>query len=278
MPDRRTHTKATMRISTTINRVLCAALTALALLLPIGPTFAADYTDIWFTPAESGWGVNLVQSNAFIYATFFIYGVDGKPTWLTATLSYNGSTAYSGAVYSYTGTYYASPWDPAKFSEQLVGTASFQPSATNGAQGTLTYTVVGVPPVTKLIQRQTLTTANLSGNYYGGESGAYSGCTNSADNLLFTDSFPLTATQTASTLSLVFAYEGLNATCTLAGGLAQNGLLYSVPAATYTCTDGLSTSAAISDIKQTAQGIEGKFTAPVPGGCLETTRFSAVRQ
>jgi len=267
-----------MHISTTINRVLCAALTALALIVPIGPALAADYTDIWFTPAESGWGVNLVQSNAFIYATFFIYGVDGKPTWLTATLSYNGSTAYSGAVYSYTGTYYASPWDPTKFSEQLVGTATFQPSATNGAQGTLTYTVIGVPPVTKLIQRQTLTTANFSGNYYGGESGAYSGCTNSADNLLFTDSFPLTVTQTASTLSLVFAYEGLNATCTLAGGLAQNGLLYSIPAATYTCTDGLSTTAAFTDIKQTAQGIEGKFTAPVPGGCLETTRFSAVRQ
>ena len=268
-----------MHISTTINRVLCAALTALALIVPIGPALAADYTDIWFTPAESGWGVNLVQSNAFIYATFFIYGVDGKPTWLTATLSYNGSTAYSGAVYSYMGTYYASAWDPSKFNEQLVGTASFQPSTTNGSQGTLAYTVVGVPPVTKLIQRQTLTTALFTGDYYGAESGAYTGCKKSAD-VRFTDSYPLKVTQSATTLTIVFSYEGLNATCTLAGPLMQNGLLYSVPTATYICTDGLGTTASISNIKKTAQGIEGQFSAPGTNldECTENTSFSAVRQ
>lgn len=142
----------------------------------------------------------------------------------------------------------------------------------------MTYTVIGVGTVTKAIERQPLTTALFAGDYYGGESGAYTGCTNSADNISFVDSFPLKVTQTASTLTLVLAYEGLKTTCTFTGALAQNGLLYSVPTATYACTDGLSTTAAISDIKQTAQGIEGTFTAPVPGGCLETTRFSAVRQ
>jgi hypothetical protein len=270
-----------MRISTTFTRTLCAAaLSAMALLLPIRSALAADYTDIWFTPAESGWGVNLVQSDTFIYATFFIYGADGKPTWLTATLSYNGSSAYSGAVYSYVGTYYASPWDPAKFNEQLVGTASFQPSTTNGGQGTLTYTVVGVPTVSKVIQRQTLTTATFSGNYYGGETIAYTACNNSANNSNFTDSFPLAVTQSATALTLAFAYEGLGATCTMSGALTQNGLLYSIPTATYTCTDGLSTTAVISNIKQTAQGIEGQFTAPGTNGdnCTEFTRFSAVRQ
>jgi hypothetical protein len=95
-------------------RTLCtAALSAVALLLPLKSATAADYTDIWFNPAEAGWGVNLVQSDAFIYATFFIYGADGKPTWLTATLAYKDSTTYAGAVYSYLGTYYPSSWDPA---------------------------------------------------------------------------------------------------------------------------------------------------------------------
>jgi len=269
-----------MRISTKFSRILCVAtLSALALLLPIRSALAADYTDIWFTPAESGWGVNFVQSDTFIYATFFIYGADGKPTWLTATLSYNGSSAYSGAVYSYMGTYYASAWDPSKFNEQLVGTASFQPSTTNGSQGTLAYTVVGVPPVTKLIQRQTLTTALFTGDYYGAESGAYTGCKKSAD-VRFTDSYPLKVTQSATTLTIVFSYEGLNATCTLAGPLMQNGLLYSVPTATYICTDGLGTTASISNIKKTAQGIEGQFSAPGTNldECTENTSFSAVRQ
>jgi hypothetical protein len=132
--------------------------------------------------------------------------------------------------------------------------------------------------VNKSIQRLTIAAIPLAGSYYGGETGTYTGCTNNADNLVFVDSFPLTVTQTAGSLKLEFAFEGLKTTCTLAGAPVQNGLLFSVPTATYTCTDGLSTMAAISDIKQTAQGIEGRFTAPVPGGCLETTRFSAARQ
>jgi hypothetical protein len=280
MPDRRTPTKATMHKSTTFTRILCAAaLSALALLLPTRPALAADYTDIWFTPAESGWGVNLVQSDAFIYATFFIYGADGKPTWLTATLSYNESSAYSGAVYSYTGTYYANAWDPAKFSEQLVGIASFQPSTTNNSQGTLTYTVVGAQTVVKPIQRQTLTTAQFSGNYYGGEYITYSGCKSSGP-FNFTDSYGLTVTQSANALTLVFAYDGLKETCTMSGVPVQNGLLYSIPTASYTCTGGLTTTASIYNIKQTGLGIEGQFSAPGTFGdnCQEDTRFSAVRQ
>jgi hypothetical protein len=91
------------------------------------------------------------------------------------------------------------------------------------------------------------------------------------------DTFPLTVTQTPTELTLVFAYDGLGTTCTLTGPLVQNGLLYSVPAATYVCTDGLNTTATIFNVKQTAQGIEGQFSAPVPGNCREDTRFSAVR-
>ncbi len=44
---------------------------------------AVDYTDIWYNPAESGWGMNVVQSDSFMFLTFFIYGSDNKPTWFT---------------------------------------------------------------------------------------------------------------------------------------------------------------------------------------------------
>jgi hypothetical protein len=85
-------------------------------------------------------------------------------------------------------------------------------------------------------------------------------------------------TQTASTLTLVFNYESLSATCTMSGALVQNGLLYSVPNASYACVPGFTTTASMSNIKQTAQGIEGQFSAPgTLGGCKEETHFSAVR-
>jgi hypothetical protein len=167
--------------------------------------------------------------------------------------------------------------------EQPAGTATFTPSPVNSYQGALSYTVIAgatVTPVSKSIQRLTVAAVPLAGNYYGGESIVYSSCTNTGNNASFTDSFPLTVTQSASYLTLVFAYEGLGATCTMNGTPVQNGLLYSVPSATYTCTDGLSTTASIFNIKQTGQGIEGQFTAPGTNGdnCQEATRFSAVRQ
>ena len=39
-------------------------------------TRAADYTDLWWIPAESGWGVKVVQTDNFMFLTFFIYGED----------------------------------------------------------------------------------------------------------------------------------------------------------------------------------------------------------
>ncbi len=66
-------------------------------------------------------------------------------------------------------------------------------------------------------------------------------------------------------------------TCTLSGALQQFGQLYRIPAASYQCSDGVSTTAAVDEIKATAFGIEGSFAAPdVGGGCREDATFSAV--
>jgi hypothetical protein len=271
-----------MPMSSTIRRSIAAAvLSVSALLLPLSPAHAADYTDLWVTPGEDAWGVNFVQWDSLIYATFFIYGPDKKPTWYGAVMSRDGSGNFAGTLYVNQGTYFALPWNPADIAGPPAGTASFRPSTTNSYQGTLVYTVNGIVTITKSVQRFNDHPAiPLAGSYYGGENIAYTACTNSANNANFTDSFPLTVTQSASALTLVFAFEGLGATCTMSGALAQNGLLYSVPSASYTCTDGLSTTAAISNVKQTAIGIEGQFSAPGTNGdnCLESTRFSAVRQ
>jgi hypothetical protein len=283
MPDRYTRPGIRMRLTISFTRTLfAAALAALALLLPLKPALAAEYTDLWVTPGEDAWGVNFVQWGSTIFATFYIYGPDKKPVWYTAVLGYDGASKFAGTLFSEQGTYFGAPWNPGDMNEQPAGTATFVPSTANNYQGNLTYTVIAgttVTTVNKSIRRLTVVSVPLAGNYYGGETIAYSGCKNSANNANFTDSFPLTVTQSAGSLTLVFIYEGLGATCTMSGALTQNGLLYSVPAATYTCTDGLSTTAAMSNIKQTALGIEGQFSAPDTNGdgCQEDTRFSAVR-
>ncbi len=155
-----------------------------------------------------------------------------------------------------------------------AGTVSFQPTGPYTAK--LIYAVNGVGTVTKNIQRQTLTAITLGGAYAGAQSGTYSSCTRSATNGAYRDFFDLQVTQlTNGSITLAFSYPTL--TCTFAGTLEQHGQLYSVPSASYQCSDGLKTSAVMTEIKATAQGVEGRFSSPSVGGnCREDAQFSAV--
>ena len=238
---------------------------------------ATDFTDIWFIPQESGWGANIVQSDNFLFATFFIYGKDKAPTWYTALLTFDG-TRYAGGLYRTEGSYWASPWNPAEHPDAVqVGTASLQPGD-DAYHATLTYAVDGVGSVSKQIVRQTLTRIVLGGNYVGAQAGAYSNCVTSSQNGPYTDHFALDVTHAVNgSAALTFTY-GSGATCTLSGALAQFGQLYDMPGATYTCTGNLAftTSAAVYELKATAQGIEGRLAATLPSGCRESANFSAV--
>src|SRR5208282_3755474 len=124
---------------------------------------AVDYTDIWYLPSESGWGVNMVQADNVMFATFFVYGPGNVPTWYTAVLYGDANGNFSGNLYATVGSYFGNPWNPGSFVATLVGTASFAPSS--AYQGTLSYHFTAGITVTKLIQRQVLTTIALGGNY-----------------------------------------------------------------------------------------------------------------
>lgn len=247
---------------------------AVLLFVAAGRAAAVDYTDIWWIPAENGWGVNVVQSGNFLFITFFIYGADGKPTWFTGQVTKDASGNFNGTLVSTTGTYYLMPW--AGSALVAAGTVSFQPLGPYTAR--LIYIVNGVGAVTKTIQRQTLTAIPVGGTFSGAQSGTYSGCTMSSTNGPYRDFFDLEVTQPTS-LSVTFAFTYANLSCTLSGTLEQHGQLYSVPAATYQCSDGLNTSASMTEIKTTAQGVEGRLSAPSVGGnCREDAQFSGVRQ
>jgi len=284
MAHRYTFFGTTMRQLFSLTQSVCAAaLAVMAIVLPLRPALAADYSDLWVTAGEDAWGVNFVQWGSVIYATFYIYGSDNKPVWYTAVLNWNGSNKYAGTLYTYQGTYFGAPWKPGDIVEQVAGTATFQPSASNNYQGSLIYTVNGastVTTVTKAIQRLVNAAGiPLDGRYYGGQSFVQSNCTSSGNNGSFFDQYTLQVTQSAgNNVSLTFAYTSA-LTCTLAGTLSQNGSLFSIATASYLCSDQTDTSAAVSDLKLTAQGIEGQFSAAsAHGGCREDSRFSAVRK
>jgi len=63
-----------------------------------------NFTDLWWNPAESGWGINLAHQGNILFATLYTYDVDGTPMWLFMS---NGDKqvdgSFAGGLYRATG-------------------------------------------------------------------------------------------------------------------------------------------------------------------------------
>jgi hypothetical protein len=129
-------------------------------------SFTTDQSDLWYIATESGWGIQLVQRGSIIFATMFVYGSNGTPTWYVATMGHVGSYVWTGDLYTTSGPWFgAVPFDPATVANRKVGTMTWA-SPIDIRKGTLNYVVDGVP-VTKNVTRQTLVFDNFGGTYVG---------------------------------------------------------------------------------------------------------------
>jgi len=113
-----------------------------------------DYTDLWFNPNESGWGLNIVQhASRNIFAVWFTYATHGTRTWFVIP----GGTWASSTVFTATMSSTSGPaatefsFDPTRVKATPVGTATLSFSDANNA--TFQYTVNGVTG-SKAITRQ----------------------------------------------------------------------------------------------------------------------------
>lgn len=260
-----------------LKRWLPAALCIAFLAAPLRAA-ATDYTDMWYIVLESGWGVNLTQNEGVIFATFFVYGPNNQPIWFVAIMGRDGNGNFAGNLFTTVGPYFGGPWDPASYSATLAGTASFAP--TSSYTGTLKYALINGPSVQKSIERQTLTTIALGANYIGGQTGTWSSCQDGSPDSSYSDTYNLNVTHANGVATLIFSYNLAVGTCTMAGTLDQHGQLYRIDPASYSCTGAdlefINTTATMEEIKATAQGIEGRFTANLNNGCKESAQFSAV--
>ena len=113
-------------------------------------SWASNFQDLWWNPAEAGWGVNVTHQENTLFATLFTYAANGQPLWLVMPDGARSGNTYSGTLYRTTGpAFNAAPWTP--ISSVPVGTMTF--TFTHGDSATLDYAVDGIP-VTKAIRRQ----------------------------------------------------------------------------------------------------------------------------
>ena len=241
------------------------AIVALFMMLFAGSvpatTATVNYNDLWWDPSESGWGVNIAQQGSTLFLTFFIYGADSKPTWVTGQLSKTGYSMvgepiFTGDIVVTTGPYYGGPFNESSVTRRRAGTASFSPA--DAVSGTLTYTIDGVS-VSKAVVRQTLVNDDLSGNYLG-VSYLLLNC--------FADGVEVTTSATQGTISqsgTQFQYqetESGGTVCTWTGAWTQQGVLGRVDGMV-SCTDGRNGTFAMSEVASSPLSVSARVSANV---------------
>src|SRR5258705_3435611 len=81
-----------------MKKLIAAASMLLAAALPAR---SADLTDLWWDANENGWGVNVAHQGDILFLTFFIYGPNNQPYWLSASSTqFQGTNAQGGSIYS----------------------------------------------------------------------------------------------------------------------------------------------------------------------------------
>lgn len=117
------------------------------------PAPALDYSDLWWNASESGWGLSLTQHGPALFAAWFVYDGNGRPTWYVVPGgNWTSSTTFVGDVFAATGPDPTSGFfDPSRVVRTKVGSATLRFSSST--QATFSYSVRGTSE-TRTIQRQ----------------------------------------------------------------------------------------------------------------------------
>jgi hypothetical protein len=90
---------------------------------------AENYQDLWFNPADTGWGVNVVHQGDTIFGTYYTYDSAGRPEWyaMSDTRRYDAgalATGYAGPFIRATGPSFDSAWDSSRVRIEQLGSAT----------------------------------------------------------------------------------------------------------------------------------------------------------
>ena len=136
----------------TFEAAIAGSGSATSFTLTPGAQGVRNYTDLWWNPAEPGWGINVNHQADTLFATWFTYDSDGSGMWLVMPDARGTANRMSGTIYRTTGT----PFNlingaPATTAVPPVGTGTIEFSDRD--RGTFQYTLNGVTQ-SKTLQRQ----------------------------------------------------------------------------------------------------------------------------
>lgn len=143
-----------------------AAAAAVIGALPFA-ALAGQYSDLWWNPQESGWGVNVVQQEETAFVTLFVYAPDGSPTWYvapSARVTHYGSAGplFNGTLFRTHGPWHGGAFDPGRVAAVAVGSVDIEVLAKDRLR--VYYSAEGVQ-VVKEVVRQTWGQPIVGANY-----------------------------------------------------------------------------------------------------------------
>ena len=255
-----------------MRKILASAILALA--LPVqASTATSDWTDLWWNPNESGWGVNVIQQADILFLTFFVYAADGSPRWYSASdMRYNSNSGttltFQGALYETRGVL-----NGGATQYREVGDAIISFTSLNAA--TMTYTADG-NLVSKQLQRYTFRLNNLAGSFMGMLLGTYSNC---ASGLGYQEELSaLTITHTSSG-SVTISSSG-DTSCQFQGTYSQVGRLGAITGSV-TCTSASGSGSGtfhFFDFEPAISGLVGRGTMNLGEGCTWSGRVGWLKR
>lgn len=236
-------------------------------------TASTDISDIWWNPNESGWGMQIVNVGVYLFATIYVYGQNGAPTWFYGQLQ-GGNAAtqptFNGPLYATTGPYFGGSFDPAVVTQRHVGTMTFV--LTSVTEGLLTYSVEG-NVVNKSVQRTPLPYDNYSGNYTSVITYSDTGCRNPANNGTGTAVGLISINHSGSYIALTLSDVDGTAQCSLLGTYSQLGRMGQVSASA-SCTDGTGGTATLYEMTNTPRTFTARWLSYDPAdGCTEAAEI-----
>lgn len=139
-----------------IQRLFIAAVLALALPAAAQSTPNADYTDMWWNPNESGWGISFMQHGGSnqAYATWYTYDPrevepstgQKKPLWIVMTGgTWTTPNSITGRAYVVNGV----PYFQSGSNRTTTDVGTFTLTFSSVSSGTFTYSIAapaGLPP------------------------------------------------------------------------------------------------------------------------------------
>jgi hypothetical protein len=243
--------------------VLAAMLLAVSL-----PAAAADLTDAWYAPAESGWGLTLIHHQDLAFATLLVYADDGRAQWYSAALVVtalqggNGLPVMSGTLYRTLGPGPGVPFDPAAVTRSPVGAMHLTPRSLQEID--LDYTLDGLA-VRKRVERLTWRTTDHAEGYHASFAGRRH---DSASRRVTAFSVSGSATLDISGPVARLSLQQGDAACEYRGEHRPSGRLATVTGI-FDCNNGRSGTFELTSLNVTDHGFSGRLRT-VAGSVTET--------